>query len=993
MFSEALGIAGFWAHFKFGAIAFVAALAASPLVGVEAAQDSPAVVQGVLDLRQSDWNFDTDGTLPINEWAFYGSRLLDSAQLQDPENRKPDAWMRWPGFWQGLPSPEGEMKRFGFATLHLTVLLPEPSNGLAIKMGRVYSAYRMIVNGKIVAEIGTAGADARSTIANTREVLIPLPDGAETFDIVLNVSNFTKWLGGGTSYGSVFGSRDQILQSDLVYERYIWLYAGMLLILGLYHLGLFALRRNDRSTLWFALLTLSLFFRLLTQFYPFLFGIADGKYYEIASDINWFAAYVMMPLIALYVSSVLPDDYSRTVRATMLVIGFVGCASIFVLPESVFSRGVEVYIIAGLLMLAYSNYAVARAIVRGRKQSVLFFIAFFIFCSTIVISLMDVTQLVNTRELMPLGFVVFIAVQAFLLSQRFSRSFSDVETLSGELTAKNAHLENISAELAANNDRLERLDKIKDQFLANTSHELRTPLNGIIGLTESLRAGAKGPVSRQVDGTLEMIASSGRRLATLVNDILDASKLRNSDIILSRRAVDLHEVVEVVLQVSQPLVGPKPLLLSNRVPVSLRMVEADENRLQQILQNLIGNAIKFTPSGQVDVSACEKGQEVVVCVSDTGIGIPKDKYETIFESFEQVDASTEREFGGTGLGLSITRNLIELHGGRIWLNSTVDKGSEFFFTLPVASTGRVSGSGQNRSAKALQDNDPCELPAVASGGRVRGGPPAGLSATFQAVEGVAAHSKMTDGQAETSILVVDDDEINRHVVSNFLGLEDYEVFEASDGVQALEFLENSRPDVILLDIMMPKLNGYEVCRQIRARTEQSQMPIIFLSAKDRTEDLVVGFESGGNDYLSKPVSGPELLARVSTHAKLMRAQEDVLKLEKLAAIGNVTAGIVHDFKNSIGVIKGYAEMIAEDNADAQSESAEFAMTIASEADRISSMAYEILAFARGETSLAVDKLSVADFVAEFLKAIELPLGQRGVIPVALTTDLSLPILS
>lgn len=234
------------------------------------------------------------------------------------------------------------------------------------------------------------------------------------------------------------------------------------------------------------------------------------------------------------------------------------------------------------------------------------------------------------------------------------------------------------------NQRLRELDKLKDEFLANTSHELRTPLNGIIGLSESLLDGAGGPVPEPMTKYLQMIAYSGKRLANLVNDILDFSRLKDHALQLHRRPVNVHESVQILLKMTEPLVGKKSLELINAVPESLPPVFADEGRLQQILYNLVGNAVKFTDRGSIVVSAKQEHDQVVIDVVDTGIGIPADQVNKIFESFGQVDGTDNRQYGGTGLGLAITKRLVELHGGAISVSSIFGVGSRFRVRLPVA---------------------------------------------------------------------------------------------------------------------------------------------------------------------------------------------------------------------------------------------------------------------------------------------------------------------
>ena len=181
-----------------------------------------------------------------------------------------------------------------------------------------------------------------------------------------------------------------------------------------------------------------------------------------------------------------------------------------------------------------------------------------------------------------------------------------------------------------------------------------------------------------------MIVSSGKRLAFLVNDILDFAQLKNKSLTLRPTRVDLRAMTDVVFRLSEPLLASKNLRLLNRIPENLARVVADENRLEQIMHNLVGNAIKFTEQGHIRVCAEQNDSEIWVHVEDTGIGIPEDRYSNIFDSFEQADGTTGRTYGGTGLGLAVTRQLVQLHRGRIWVESRENKGSRFTFTLPVS---------------------------------------------------------------------------------------------------------------------------------------------------------------------------------------------------------------------------------------------------------------------------------------------------------------------
>ncbi len=429
-------------------------------------------------------------------------------------------------------------------------------------------------------------------------------------------------------------------------------------------------------------------------------------------------------------------------------------------------------------------------------------------------------------------------------------SIMEMDTLADSFNHMAGQLKNSFEKLETKNQELYHLDQLKDEFLANTSHELRTPLNGIIGIAESLIDGATGELPTTTQTNLQLIVSSGRRLASLINDILDFSKLRHHHLELKLTPVDLRAITQIVLTLSQPLAQQKNLQFINAIPEDLPNALADENRLQQILHNLIGNAIKFTPSGTIEVSAqvisSDQEELLAVTISDTGIGIAPDKFDQIFQSFEQAEGSTAREYGGTGLGLAVTKKLVEIHGGTITLQSQVGVGSKFTFTLPIASEKVKSAP----PITVLRDSLTVELLTLT---------PRQKAVNFAA-----------DSQ-QFKILIVDDEPINRQVLINILSLANYTLTEACNGTEALAIIENGFiPDLILLDLMMPRMTGYEVCQKIRERFPAHELPIVILTAKNQTENIVEGFTLGANDYLTKPIQKQEMLARMRTHLNLAK---------------------------------------------------------------------------------------------------------------------------
>ncbi|KAG2482178.1 hypothetical protein HYH03_018877 [Edaphochlamys debaryana] len=558
---------------------------------------------------------------------------------------------------------------------------------------------------------------------------------------------------------------------------------------------------------------------------------------------------------------------------------------------------------------------------------------------------------------------------------------------------------------------LKDLVEQKERFMSSMSHELRTPLNGIIGLSDALLVGSCGDVNDQALKTITTIKTSGARLLNLINDILDAASMRKGKLTIKHEKVNLKRVVDDVIDLCQPL-AKRGVKLVNDLRENVPYVLGDTGRIIQIFHNLIGNSCKFTHSGCISIAAAGRDDEVEVAVSDTGIGIPEDKFDQIFLAFEQVDMSVTRKYGGTGLGLNLVKQLVEAHGGSISVKSKENVGTTFYFTLkthhdhpnegqpqvtptePVAapaehsqlasvraaaaaasagagpgapapptapgaprrapsrrgsftdkmlstakkalsvtenaksSLGLGSSSGPQAAAVAAaralaagggggddggapmpklssegagerSSRDPSGGPGGArSGGSVTAGPqvsgPMSLNDAAALVKGALKRkSSFREKGGKVRVLSVDDDPVNQLVIQNLLAPVGYEIVQAMDGQEALKVLseEERLPDVILLDVMMPGMSGYEVCRKLREMYPLSCIPVIMISAKSKEEHIVEGLAAGSNDYVVKPFGRQEILARIAAH---LRFRDTVYQAGEMAGAipGEVLPGRV-----------------------------------------------------------------------------------------------------
>lgn len=568
--------------------------------------------------------------------------------------------------------------------------------------------------------------------------------------------------------------------------------------------------------------------------------------------------------IALFANSFLKLKenlkYAYRVFLIIITLSIVTFVLSFILPYSKVIKYVIIITIVASSTAFISGIFIAR---KGYRPARIYFFAWTIFLFGTILLGLNRFQVIPINALTENAIQVGVALESILISFALA---DRIKILQRE--KEKAQADSILA--------MKKAEKLKDEFLSNTSHELKTPLHGIIGIAESLLDGATGSLPQSTKRNLNMIVSSGKRLSSLVNDILDFSKLKNKELIIQKNIIDIKTLVDIVLTLSSPLIKGKNISLINNLPEQFPFIAGDENRIQQILHNIIGNAIKYTESGTITIHTIENnasaGKMATIIVSDTGIGIPGDKFETIFQSFEQVDASIARGYGGTGIGLSITKQLVELHGGRIWVESELKKGSKFYFTLPFVERDELTKKEINIRPEDKNINQQKGRLALAGEFLSDRYNSASMSYLMEGEISIPYQSETISGLAK--ILVVDDEPVNIQVLTNQLSLNDFSVYQALNGIEVIDKINSGQiPDVILLDIMMPGMSGYDVCKILRNQYSRSELPIIMLTAKDRIEDILTGLECGANDYLAKPFNARELIARVTNMLDLKKAAE------------------------------------------------------------------------------------------------------------------------
>ncbi|MDM8530935.1 GAF domain-containing protein [Anaerolineales bacterium HSG25] len=401
-----------------------------------------------------------------------------------------------------------------------------------------------------------------------------------------------------------------------------------------------------------------------------------------------------------------------------------------------------------------------------------------------------------------------------------------------------------TADLQTANAELARAARLKDEFLANMSHELRTPLTAILGMCEVLNINVYGELNDRQVKSVNSIETSGRHLLSLINDILDLSKIEAGKLEIDIGPVSVRRVCESSLQFVKQMANKKEITVSFDVSPDIPTIHVDERRLKQILVNLLSNAVKFTPKfGKVGLEATISAtNQINFTVWDTGVGIPREEMGQLFKPFTQLDSSLSRHYTGTGLGLALVSRMVRMHNGQVSVESEVGKGSRFTVSFPYSHK---------------PTNEIPQLPSISS---VQPSPPPQAKPS--------APQKSNDIPL---ILVTEDEDSVSDLFKEYLQAVGYQVSIANNGLEAIDKAKAEQPDLILMDIQMPKMNGLEATRQLRASSTMSHIPIIALTARAMAGDKEKCLEAGANDYLSKPVNLKLLAETVA--AQLSRVKE------------------------------------------------------------------------------------------------------------------------
>jgi signal transduction histidine kinase len=545
--------------------------------------------------------------------------------------------------------------------------------------------------------------------------------------------------------------------------------------------------------------------------------------------------------------------------------------------------------------------------------------------------------------------------------------------------------------LEESNQKLMELDQIKSRFFANISHELRTPLTLLLAPLETLLQRFNRSLDEETRNMLVTMHSNGMRLLKLINDLLDLVRLESGRMEVKREPLEVGEFIKGLASAARQVADDKRLRLETFVDPAVGTVLADRDKLEKVVLNLLFNALKFTPAGgRVELRAEKQGDEMTLVVADTGMGISESNLPHVFDRFWQADGSSKRKYQGVGIGLALVKELVEIHGGKVAVQSQEGKGTTFTVTLPYQKAEPVPTPKPEAAPETAPETD---------GRRGTVTSEEWLANLYRRAELFPALTPLQESlrPVETSrngslpsILVADDEPDMLRFLKSQLSTH-YRVLEAVDGQQAIEKASQFLPDVILLDMMMPEKDGLQACREIREHTPTQSIPIVLLTARADEETKLAALSAGASDFLTKPFSTTELHVRIknlveshqyqrkvskqnqvleSTIEQLKDTETQLVQTEKLASLGRMSAGIIHEINNPLNfattglfTLRNKGKYLAPEQ---QEEYADILKDVEEGINRVKTIVSDLRTFTHPETE-SRDQVDVPEVVASALR--------------------------
>lgn len=806
----------------------------------------PEAKHGVMNLE--NWDFQKDGNVQLNgKWTLYPNQILSPKEIASAKGKDP--------LFVDVPSNVKLAKQginVDYGTYKLTIKSKLDNQVFGISTSFIYSANRSYFNGQVIGQSGSPSNKPDFTAQNRPYTsFFPLHKGDN--ELVVQFSNFGKTPGWGIAKPITFGTQDQIVRENKISFLNDTVMITAFFITGLYFLGFYLQRKKDKHLLFFSVMCLLFsFIILMIGKERIIFLLFPSISFSLLNSMRAISTVFVSIAVFLY----LYFAYREIVSKRFILIATVSCGLVLIIDFlTVGFIGHSSYILHSVLAvstLVYITYIFTIAAIRKMEGSLYLTIASISMSAFVILTTISAytgKTAFSFNSIYSLPTVIALLAIVLLMAQQFAGAFRENEVLSWKLL---------------------RVDRLKDEFIAKTSHEFKTPLNSIINICQTLLAGKGKRTIEEEKENMQLVIRMGYRLSNLVNDILDLEKIKQGMLQIHPVPVDIYALICSEMNFYNLLSRHKNLNMMNHIPDDLPLVLADENRFRQILTNLVDNAIKYTAEGQITLSASKLNDNMIkVTVTDTGSGISEADRQTIFESFQQAEMNKD---DGAGLGLSIVKQLVQLQNGDIWVESEEGKGSAFHFTLPIVHHESVPETKTS-------------LPELQSGLEMSG---ISLSTPY--------YSEKIDAP---TILIVDDNIDSLKILSDMLEGVPYNVIAAKNGTEALEVVSCTKLDLVILDLMMPDMTGFEVCTKIRERFSMVDLPVLIITAAIIGHDKYKAFHAGANDILQKPYHYSEFMARIKNLIMMKHTANQATNMEMAFLQSQIKPHFLYNVLNTI----------------------------------------------------------------------------------------------
>ncbi|MGG4093287.1 ATP-binding protein [Paenibacillus lautus] len=852
-------------------VSILVVLTSLRILWMETFQDpkQASIHNGQFDLR--NWNAEDGSILLLDgEWEFYPSQWLIDGSRQQLLGDIAPRHIQVPGGWNEAlhadkPSPYG----YGSYRLRLYV---DPAKNLnySIRVLSVRTASELYVNGRLLTKSGQVATTKDEYISKDLPYSTTFTaDENGVIELVIQAANYVDSRSGGIVRSIKFGSEEAIAK-EMKASVYMQFLAAIIFIMhAVYALILYLLGNKEKKLLYFSLLALCVtimsVFSVDEKLFHQIFYIGSVWDFRIANIALVMAAYAL-----LQCTNHRELPYWRRMYPVYKVLNL-GTAGItlFLDPPQVIMLFPVYYLLVGIAAVI-TLITMFKKVIKGLKSNLLLLFSFLALMNHFLWSLI---LLDSGLSLVYYPFDMIIAMGC--LASEWFKGYFIMHANTKELAAT-----------------LQRMNDHKDQFLANTSHEFKNPLHSMLNMSQSVLKREQHLLQERSIKELETVLSVGRRMTLILNDLIDVMSLREGNPRIQKRVIFIQPIVTGVLDMLQLNAEVKSVKIANQIPEDFPPVNADENRVVQIVFNLLHNAVKYTNDGVISIQAFVKDGRAYIVIADTGIGMDENMLKRLFRPYEQASTSETMIDGGFGLGLSISKQLVELHGGTLDVSSTLGEGSTFTFSLKLADLKAVEENDVTNSFDSL----PLQFMPIQE---------IASSVYMEKVKIPPATNQTTlieMNRERPILLVVDDDPVNLQVLEAILPPDEYDLTMVTSGKEALAILDTKEWDLVISDIMMPQMSGYELTRMIRERFTLTELPVLLLTARSQPKDIQSGFIAGANDYVTKPVEAIEIKSRIEALTTIKQSVREQLRLEAAWLQAQIQPHFIFNALNAVAAL-------------------------------------------------------------------------------------------